>query len=99
MKTFNKYKFIQDLQSQIIDDIKSGNIESYYTFIHEYIEITCIYYSDCFDICKELNATDFMAYKFKCNNIYDLAYSALYEYAINELDLNKFDSLLENINA
>jgi uridine phosphorylase len=102
METFNKYQFIEDLSSIITKGINNGEINSsddYYTLMHEEIERECIYYSNCFDICKELNATDFTAYDMECNTISELAYAALYQYTIDELDVNKLEQLLETINA
>jgi uridine phosphorylase len=102
MKTFNKYQFIEELNKFIIEEIKNGNCQSsddYYTLMHEEIDRACIYTADCFDICKELSATHFNDYDMECNTITDLAYAALYEYAVNEMDVHQFDELLEALNA
>jgi hypothetical protein len=100
MNTFNKYQFIEDLNEEIIEAIKNGNCKSsddYYTLMHERIDYACIYYSDCFDICKELNATDFTEYDIECSNICQLAYAALYQYSLNELNPETFDNLILEI--
>jgi len=102
METFNKYQFIDELNKVIIEEIENGNCQSsedYYTLMHEEIDRACIYYADCFDICKELNATDFTIYDDRITSINELAYHALYEYSINEMDVNQFDGLLETLNA
>lgn len=102
METFNKYQFIEDLENLIINEIKLGNCEDsddYYTLMHEEIDRACIYYADCFDICKELNATDFTEYDAQINSISDLAYYALYQYTMNEMNINQFDELIETLNA
>lgn len=102
MKPFNKYLFIEELEKEIVNEINKGNIQSsddYYTYMHNELDTACIYYSDCFDICKELSATDFTAYDMECNTISQLAYAALYEYTLNELDVNKLDELLGTVNA
>lgn len=102
MKTFNVHDFINQLEDQIINEINNGNIQSgddCYTYIHDCIDGACIYYSDCFDICRELNATDFEAYEYECTNITQLAYAALCQYTFESLDTNKFDELIQTINA
>lgn len=86
---FNKYQFLQELEADIIKEIKSeqiDNIDSVYDFIYEYVDNACIYNSDCFDICKELDASDFNGYDYECETISQLAYASLVEFVFNELD-------------
>jgi len=100
MENFNKYLFIEELEKEIVIEIENGNCQcsdDYYTIMHESIDNACIYYADCFDICKELSATDFTAYHIECNTINQLAYAALYEYSLNELDVNKLDELINEL--
>lgn len=105
MRNFNKYLFIEELEKEIVSEIQNGNCQSsddYYTIMHESIDNACIYYADCWAICAELSANDFAAYDIECNTINQLAYAALYEYSLNELDVNKLDELineLETLNA
>jgi len=102
METFNKYQFMEELQGLITSEITHGNIQSLediYDEMHDAIDNACIYYSDCFDICKELNATQFDEYDMECKNISQLAYAALYQYTMDELNVNKLEELLETINA
>jgi hypothetical protein len=102
MKTFNKYQFIEDLENDIVKRINKGDIdclEAIYDEMHDTIDDACIYYSNCFDICKELNATQFDDYDMECKNISQLAYACLYQYTMDELDINKLEKLIETINA
>ncbi len=102
MNSFNKYQFIEDLENEIVKRINKGYIdclEAIYDEMHTAIDDACIYYADCFDICKELNATDFTAYDIECNTIDKLAYACLYQYTMDELDVNKLEELIETINA
>jgi hypothetical protein len=79
---FNKYQFLRDLEDEIRGEIENGN--------------ACIYYSDCFDICKELNATDFTDYEMfgEIKSINQLAYAALYEYVFDEYDIDEAEQLI-----
>jgi hypothetical protein len=102
METFNKYQFIEDLEKEIILQIRLGHCissDDYYTIMHDGIDNACIYYSTCFDICKELNATQFDEYDMECKNISQLAYAALYQYTMDELNVNELEELIETINA
>ena len=60
--------------------------------ISEQIDRECIYYSDCFDIVKELNAVCFEDFSQECEikNITQLAYAALTEYVHEEINLSDF---------
>jgi hypothetical protein len=79
---FNKYHFIEDFKNHL--ETESINCNDFSDLIHEYIDNECIYYSDCFDICKELNYTHFYSDDFgKAENICQLAYFALYD-LVNE---------------
>jgi len=97
MSNFNKYAFIQDLTSQLKTEIKEydvRDIDELDRLIYEAIDNACIYYADCFDICKELNATDFSAYDLECTNICQLAYCCLDEFVREELDYNELEELI-----
>ena len=103
MTQFNKYLFIQDLTNQLKTEIEKYNVEdmnSIHVLINELIDSECTYYYDCFQICIELNATDFTAYLNPCNTINELAYEALYEFVYEELDTNELEELIhEQVNA
>ena len=105
MRNFNKYQFIDQLTDSIKKNIEIGYIEcveGIYDEMHTEIDNACIYYADCFDICKELNAIDFTAFDIECNTINQLAYAALYEYTMDNLDVNELETLineLETLNA
>lgn len=98
METFNKYGFIQDLTDFLTNEIKNYDVDSIdkiHELIFEYIDNECIYYNTCFDICKELNATDFKAFDIECNTINQLAFCALNELVNEELNFNEFETLIE----
>jgi hypothetical protein len=98
--SFNKYKFVANLLDEITTEIENSRITSL-DDVHEFINIeldnAVIYYSDCFDICKELNATDFTAYEIECNTIEQLAYACLNEYVYGEIELGELDDRIMDI--
>jgi len=97
MTQFNKYVFIEDLTNQLKTEIKQYEVQDMdkiTDLVDEYIDNACIYYSDCFDICKELNATDFSAYDLECTNICQLAYCCLDEFIRENLDYNELEELI-----
>jgi hypothetical protein len=99
MKGFNKYQFIDDLESSAITEIENGNIQcesDLDEYLWDGIDDACIYYADCWAICAELSATDFTIYGSDIQNVTQLACIALSDYVYDELDRNK---LLELINA
>ena len=96
---FNKYQFLRDLNEGIKAEIEAGNITDEYQ-IQEYIDSdldnAVIYYADCFEICKELNATSFEGWDMgEPKDICQLAYFALYEEVNNELDRQELIELIE----
>ena len=98
--SFNKYKFVANLLDEITNEIENTRITSL-DDVHEFINLeldnAVIYYSDCFDICKELNATDFTAYEIECNTIEQLAYACLNEYVYGEIELGELESRITDI--
>jgi hypothetical protein len=75
---FNKYDFIEDLKDQIKNEAE--NFNDFEDLIHEYLDNEVIYYTDCWNICKDLNYTEFNSDHFgKAENICQLAYFALYD--------------------
>jgi hypothetical protein len=103
MKTFNKYAFIEDLTNQLKTEIKNygvDDMDAIETLISEQLDNEVIYYADCFDICKELNATSFDMFDIPCNDICQLAWCALYELVGEQLDRNELETLInEQVNA
>ena len=98
METFNKYGFIQDLTDFLTNEINKHEVDTMdkiHELIYEYIDNECIYYSTCFDICKELNATDFNAYDMECTTINQLAFCALNELVNEELNFNELEILID----
>ena len=83
MKNFNKYDFLEELE----DSIRIEQPEDIWEMVHQEIERECIYYSDCFDIIKALNFTDWEDNELgQINNITQLAFTALYEFVVDNLN-------------
>lgn len=92
---FNRYRFLDELKETIQSEYQ--NINDIDSFIHGIIDNECICYSDCFDICKELNFTHFDHEIFgECKDICQAAFCALYDLIHEESDIyNYFESLTE----
>jgi hypothetical protein len=83
---FNKYHFISDTKDIILSKLQ--NITDINQFINEIIDNEVIDYSDCFEICKELNFTHFEHDIFgTCKDICQAAYCALYDLIYNDSDI------------
>ena len=83
MKNFNKYDFLEDLE----ESIRTEQPEDIWEMVHQEIDRECIYYSDCFDIIKALNFTDWEDNELgQINNITQLAFTALYEFVVDNLN-------------
>ena len=88
MSTFNVYGFIADLQQAIEEDSRTDYTTDYWDYVHQEIDNACMYYKDCFDIVRELHYTDWKDNEFgEITNIQQLAYTALYEYAVDNLEI------------
>lgn len=83
MSTFNKYGFVSDIEQQIAKENPSDVTE----FIYEQIEIACIYYSECFEICQALNATSFKTDYGYAKNITELAAYYLAEFVFENISI------------
>ena len=83
MNNFNKYDFLSDLE----DSIRTEQPEDIWEMVHQEIDRECIYYSDCFDIIKALNFTDWEDNELgQINNITQLAFTALYDFVVDNLN-------------
>jgi hypothetical protein len=95
---FNKYKWIEEteqlLKEYILESIKNdhsvdaGDLAEQ---LNNEIDNDVIYYNDCWDICKEI-APNYDWDKMELapiTNISQLAFAALYEYAYQNIDLEK----------
>lgn len=93
---FNKYKWLEE-QIESLTEYLQHDPEATYDDLQEKllqdIDNDCIYYSNCFDIIKELNFTEFTDSDFEITNVSQAAYAALYEFATDNLDIN---TILEN---
>jgi hypothetical protein len=95
---FNKYKWLEEqkesLKEYISAEIANGNnpeFDDLSDHLMSDIDNDCIYYSNCWDICKELapcNDWDTMELG-PITNLTQLAYASLYEYATDNLDLEE----------
>lgn len=84
MSTFKVDDFIEDLK----DTIKENDTVDVWDLVHEEIDNACIYYTDCFAIVTELNMTDWKDNEFgDVTNIQQLAYIALYDYVVDNLEV------------
>ena len=95
---FNKYKWLEEQTDSLVEYIKydheNGNqtdLDSLQDKLHTDLDTEVIYYSHCWDICKELaqayewDTSDFAP----INNVSQLAYAALYEWAMEKIDLEE----------
>lgn len=102
MKNFNKYEFLDSVKALIIEEIKAGNISDIseiWAYQSEEIENACIYYSDCFDICKELNFTDWSNNEFgEITGITQAAMAALHLLLNDEFNDEEILELIEELN-
>lgn len=84
MTNFNQYEYLEDL----IDLIKEESPSDVWEFIHQEIDRSVIYYSDCFAIIQELNYTDWKDNEFgEITNIQQLAFVALYDFVVDNLEI------------
>ena len=95
---FNKYKWLEEQTDSLVEYIKydhdNGNqtdLDSLQDKLHIDLDTEVIYYNHCWDICKELalpcewDTSDFAP----INNVSQLAYAALYEWAMEKIDLEE----------
>lgn len=95
---FNKYKWLKEqkesLKEYINAEIANGNnpeFDDLSDHLMSDIDNDCIYYSDCWDICKELaEVTEWDKAEFgPVKSLAQLAYVSLYEFANENLDLEE----------
>lgn len=102
MREFNKYGFLEDLKTTLVDAINDGyldDVENIYEYIASEIENQLIYYNDCFDIAKSLNLYDFTDFELgTATSINQLAYFGLDEYIRDNFDYNEIELLIEEKN-
>ena len=105
---FNKYQWLREqtesLKEYINYEVSHGNTPEYGDLCEQLqndIDNDVIYYNDCWDICKELapcNEWDKMELG-PITNLAQLAYASLYEFANDNLDLEKLLNETINENA
>lgn len=101
MNAFNIYRFMATLERDIKNGRELGyinNSEDVENEIESHLENATIYYSDCFDICKELGLSYFKGYSLgDANNISQLAYFGLWEYVYQNLSMLCLNSKLDEL--
>jgi hypothetical protein len=95
---FNKYKWLEEqkesLKEYISAEIANGNnpeFDDLNDHLMSDIDNDCIYYSNCWDICKELapcNDWDTMEFG-PITSLAQLACASLYDFANENLDLEE----------
>ena len=83
MSAFNENNFLLELE----DTITVEQPEDVWELIHQEIDRECTYYSDCFDIVKALNFTNWDYSQDRINNITEVAFAALYEWVQDNITL------------
>ena len=102
MGNWNKYEFLEELKTSLIELIENGeldNADNVWGYIHCEIDNTCIYTSTCFEIAKELLLYDFTDFALgTATSISQLAYYGLDEYIRDEFDFTEIALLIEEKN-
>jgi hypothetical protein len=105
---FNKYKWLEEqkqfLKEYINAEIANGNTPDYGDLCEQLqndIDNDVIYYNDCWNICRELaQVTEWDKMELgPITSLQQLAYVSLYEYANENLDLEKLLNETINENA
>ena len=100
MERFNKYQFVADLEAELLEAVASSQIESedqVWDWIHQSIDNAVIYYTDCFEIVRELGFTDWEDNELgPITNISQAAYAALSEHVSENIDLTEVEQAIEN---
>lgn len=77
---WDKYDFIDELKDFIRTDCgENATYDEIEDYIRNEVDRNCIYTSDCWEIAQELSDFDPT----------DIAYDALYEYAMSEIDIDE----------
>jgi hypothetical protein len=105
---FNKYQWLKEqkesLKENIVTEWANGNTPDYGEVCEQLqndIDNDVIYYNDCWDICKELaEVTEWDKMELgPVTSLAQLAYISLYEFANDNLDLEKLLNETLNENA
>jgi hypothetical protein len=90
--SFNKYQWLEE-QKKSLREYLANEPEATYDDLYDHmlsdIDNDCIYYTNCWDICKQLAPVDEWD-KMELapiTNISQLAYAALYEFATDNIDI------------
>lgn len=102
MENWNKYKFLEELKTSLIELVENGELDSadnVWEYVYAEIDNECIYTSTCFEIAKELQLHDFTDFTLGIpTSISQLASYGLYEYIKYEFDFTDIALLIEETN-
>ena len=90
--SFNKYQWVKSVEDEIFNQAENDYIRTQdeaWELVNRMIDDSITYYSDCFDIIKELNYFDWEGSDLPVNNICQAAYNALLDLAIERIDIEK----------
>ena len=90
--SFNKYQWVQMVEDEIFNQSENDIIRTQdeaWELINTMIDDSTIYYSDCFDIIKELNYYSWEDSELPIGNICQAAYNALLDLAIESINIEK----------
>ena len=96
---FNKYETIERFKEAISEEIEYGRIVDscdFFEFISQEIETYVIYYSDCFDIIKELQFVEWPEYSDEISGVSSAAYIALRDYINEHIEFEEFKELIKS---
>ena len=95
---FNKYKWVDKAKAELLELAKGNCSEDELDeALYHLIDTAVIYYSDCWDIAREFNMTDWSELDYPVKNITQLAAYALREYASGAIDIQEIIEEAENV--
>ena len=95
---FNKYEWVDKAKAELLELAKGNCSEDELDeALYHLIDTAVIYYSDCWDIAREFNMTDWSELDYPVKNITQLAAYALREYASGAIDIQEIIEEAENV--
>ena len=93
MESFNKYKFLEELKSDLRDEFDTSgkypepSVDDIEDYVIEYVSNQTIYYYDCWRICLEFQPNDFEIPETgeKAKNISQLAFYCLLDFVMQDV--------------
>jgi hypothetical protein len=87
---FNLFDFINQIKEELKEE-PNINYDLALEIVQMNIDNATIYYSDCLDIMYILRITHWGDFPVKCDNVCSVAYYALEEAVLEEIDLSVYD--------